>query len=141
MRRTPLGACAEQGRRPATEGSAGALKLLAAPTGPDIEPDGLPSSDYINQLRQRTRENKEKNDREVLEKTVKASLPGGYGPLATAAPVMLADGSFEDVPLALYNRLKDGGKIVKSRTGLDTFVEGFDSKQAAEQQRGWFGLF
>lgn len=147
VRRTPLGACAEvepRAKTAAAAASGSGYRQLPTITSTKIESDGLPTSEYIRGLRERTAQNQDVNAREVLEKTIKASLPGSYGPLAKTAPVMRADGSFEDVKLALFDQLKDAGKLTQTRTGLDTFVKGFDPDRPLQEQvpkSKLFGLF
>ena len=141
VRRTPLGACAEVGTPKAA--AEAPLKTLSAPAGAPSY-DGLPDTDYIQSLRQRTAENAEANARDVQERTVRAGLAGSYGPLASTAPVMTQDGGFVDVALGEYDALKNAGKLQTTKTGLDQFVEGYDpSRPLREQQEGgwFFGLF
>lgn len=146
QRRTALGACAEQskstgGQRGITSpfpDVAAAPKQLTAPEEPE--------SELIKNLLARSEANKEKNAREVQEKTIKNGMDGQFGPFAKNAPVMKADGSFDIIPLAKYDKYKDKKKIVVSKTGLDTWVEGFDyaaaEEEAARKKAGKFlGLF
>ena len=142
-RRTPLGACAEQGVpadsaagvAPGTRPEEAKPRLLAMPEEEE--------SDLVRTLKQRSLENKEKNDREVLEKTLKAGMGGSFGPFANVAPVMRADGSFETVPLAKLDRLRDKGYVVTSATGLDTYAKGYDPDHPPPEKTGggFFGLF
>ena len=135
LRRTPLGACADY----EAGGGGGAAqkpnRIMTAP--PEVGMD----SEVVQRLLQRTADNKEANDRLVLEKTIKAGLGGTYGPFAKEAPVMRTDGSFTAIPLARYDRLKNQNKIkVSTKTGLDYFVPGFDP-DAPEPKQKFLGLF
>ena len=88
----------------------------------------------------RTAENREANEREVREKTVKANLPGVFGPFSSEASIMRADGSFDVVSLRRYDKLKDRGKITQTKTGLDAYVAGFDP-DAPEPKQKFLGIF
>ena len=136
VRRTPLGACAETapgGRDQAAASSGGkALKVLQA------EPEA--ESELVRLLLQKTADNEQKNAQLVKEKTIKAAQAGTFGPFAKDAPIMREDGSFDIVPLAKYDRLKDRGKITKTATGLDAYVKGFDP-DAPEPKSKFLGIF
>ena len=58
-------------------------------------------------------------------------------PLAQQSTILTfgADGSFDIVKLAKYDRLKDKKKIYKTKTGLDAYVPGFDP-DAPEPKNG-----
>lgn len=130
-RRTMLGACAEVGK-PTTD-KAAAPKLL------EVTPE--PESDLVKSLLQKTADNKETNARLVKEKTIKADQGATFGPFAKDAPIMRADGTFDIVPLARYDKLKDKGKLTKTKTGLDTYVPGFDPDAPEPQRQKLFGIF
>jgi hypothetical protein len=134
-RRTLLGACAEGGTGRTVEDDA-PPKLLQAT--PDTFGDDSP---LVQRLLQRTAENAEANDRLVRDKTVKAALPGTYGPFATKAPVQRRDGSFDELPFAKYDRLKDRGFIERSPVGLDRYVEGFDPDAPEPERPKFLGIF
>jgi hypothetical protein len=55
-------------------------------------------------------------------------LGGTFAPWANEAPVMTATGDFELLSIAQLESLKGAGKIMKTKTGLDAFVPGFDLK-------------
>jgi len=131
-RRTPLGACAELAEQ--------TVRQVPEPTIVPSAPAAEPESELVQALLARTEENKEKNDRIVLEKTIAANMPGLYGPLAKVAPVMRADGSFDDVPLKRFDKLRDRKKIVKTATGLNAYAPGFDP-DAPEPRQKLFGIF
>ena len=134
-RRTLLGACGEQEKAaPAAAPAAAPPQLLR------VAPE--PESELIKNLLARTEANKVANDREVLEKTIKAGLPGTFGPLAKTAPVMKADGTFDVIPLYKYDKWKDQKKIVVSKTGLDVWAPGFDLDTVSkEPPKKFLGLF
>jgi hypothetical protein len=138
-RRTLLGACAEQGKSKSVrpiESSVNTAPRTAANT-----PEPIPEGELVQKLLRKTEENKEANAREVLEKTVAASNPGLYGPFAREAPVMRADGSFDSIPISRFEKLKDKGKIVVTRTGLDAYAKGFDPDAAEPKREKFLGLF
>ena len=130
VRRTPLGACAET----APEKNTGAERYKVL----QIEPE--PESDLVRQLLKKSEENAEANAELVKQKTIKAAQPGTFGPFAKDAPIMRQDGSFDVVPLAKYDRLKDKGKLTKTQAGLDVYIKGFDP-DAPEPKQKLFGLF
>ena len=130
VKRTPLGACAETAKEKTT--AAAPLKVLQATPEPE--------SELVKQLLRKTAENADANAELVKQKTIKAAQPGTFGPFAKDAPIMRADGTFDIVPLAKYDRLKDRGKITKTKTGLDTYVKGFDP-DAPEPKEKFLGLF
>ena len=142
LRRTPLGACAEVG---APQRAADVqLNQLKVEDREGVSFDGLPETDYVRMLKQRTEDNAEANAREVLEKTVKSAMPGTYGPFAKVTPVMRPDGTFDDVKLATFDQLKDNGFITVTKTGLNAYSEKYDLKRPLEEQlprKGFFGLF
>lgn len=130
VRRTPMGACAETA--PERDDAAPKLNVL------QVTPE--PESDLVKALLKKTAENADANAETVKQKTIKAAQPGNFGPFAKDAPIMREDGSFDIVPLAKYDRLKDRGKITKTAVGLDTYVKGFDP-DAPEPKQKLFGLF
>lgn len=132
-RRTPLGACAELDTEKVRE-VVEPTSIL--PSAPAAEPE----SELMRELLARTEANKEKNARIVEEKTIAAGLPGNYGPFAKVTPVMRADGSFEDVTLKRFDKLRDKKKIVKTATGLNAYAPGFDP-DAPEPRQKLFGIF
>lgn len=134
VRRTPLGACAEtaRGRDLPKPASPPPMKVLQV--APEAE------SELVRSLLKKTADNAESNAQLVKEKTIKAGQPGVYGPFAKEAPIMRRDGNFDSVPLAKYDRLKDRGKLTKTATGLDVYVEGFDP-DAPEPKQKFLGLF
>ena len=136
QRRTMLGACAEvsKEKRTATTSALLPQRVLQAPA---TEPD----SELVRTLLKRTAENRETNDRLVLEKTIANGMAGTYGPLANTAPIMRKDGSFEVVPLRRYDELKDKGNIYKTATGLDAYVATFDPDAPPPPASKLFGLF
>ena len=115
--RTLLGACKEVAARDrkAERASAARVTTLQAPTEPE--------SELVKRLLERSAANADANARLVKEKTVAAGLSGTYGPFAKAVPIMRADGNFEEISFARYDKLKDKGKIVKTPTGLDACAE------------------
>ena len=98
-------------------------------------------SAIVQSLLKKTADNAEKNAQLVKEKTIKADQGATFGPFAKDAPIMRADGSFDVVPLAKYDRLKDRGKITQTATGLDKYVAGFDPDAPEPQREKIFGLF
>jgi len=70
------------------------------------------------------------NAREVREKTLKNGMAGSFGPFSKEAAVMKADGSFEIVSIFKLEKWKDSGKVVVSKSGLDTWAPGFDAAAA-----------
>ena len=129
-RRTPLGACAEQGVRQVKNGAES-----AAPTSVPENYD----SDLIRTLRERTAANADANAQQVKEITTRNGLGGTFGPFSNEASVMRQDGSFEVISVGRLERLKDAKKVVQNKNGLDTFIEGFDPA-APEKKSGWFGF-
>ena len=97
--------------------------------------------DIVQKLLERTTTNAEANARLVKEKTVAAGMSGTYGPFAKSVPVMRVDGSFDDITFARFDKLKDRGKIVRTRTGLDAYVSGFDPDAPEPKPEKLFGLF
>ena len=97
-------------------------------------------SELIRRLRQKTADNAEVNAREVKEKTLRNGLAGTFGPFSSEAPIMRPDGEFDIVSLERFDRLKDAGKLTVSKTGLDTYIEGFDPKTFGEKKGGFFGF-
>jgi len=132
VKRSPLGACAEFAAPDRSKGTAPLRQLQAEPEE---------QSELIQSLRRRSAENADKNAQEVREKTLAAGMSGTFGPFAKDAPVMRADGSFDIVPLARYDRLKDQKKIVQNKNGLDVYVVGFDPDAKEPERKGFFGLF
>ena len=99
-----------------------------------------PESELVTRLLKRSADNKEANDREVLEKTMKAGMPGTFGPFAKTAPVMRVDGSFDIISIPRLEKLKDRGKITQTKTGLDQYIAGFDP-DAPEPKQKFLGIF
>lgn len=135
--RTLLGACkqVEKAAKPA-----GALNPSAVSTPSSAAMVETEESELVKRLLAKTAQNAEQNARLVKEKTVAAGISGTYGPFASTAPVMRVDGSFDAIPLARFDRLKDKGKIVRTTTGLDAYVSNFDP-DAPEPKSKLFGLF
>ena len=133
--RTPLGAC-KQSVTPTRS-------VPSQPPAPltTLKPAAEPESELVTRLLERSAQNKEANDRLVKEKTLKAGLSGSYGPFATTTPVMRTDGSFDSISFARYDRLKDKGKIVKTKTGLDAYAPDFDPDAPEPKPAKLFGLF
>lgn len=70
----------------------------------------------IAQLKEKSRENKEKNDGIVRQKTLANNLGANYGPFSSKVPILNADGvdyTLLDAPMAM--RLKKAGYIGKDR--------------------------
>ena len=128
VKRTPLGACAEQGK---SAGKAPAPAVLApAPVAAAASEE----SELIRGLLARSAENAEANAREVREKTLKNGLGGQFGPFSKDAPVMKPDGSFEIIRISALERYKDKKWIVKGENGLDGWVQGFDTATAVAEE-------
>ncbi|KAL1527111.1 hypothetical protein AB1Y20_015793 [Prymnesium parvum] len=132
--RTPLGACRREDAAPSQPAGAvsGPPRLLPPPAEEE-------KSALISSLLEKSAANAEKNARLVKETTLKNALGGTFGPFAKDAPIMKADGTFDIVPLARYDRLKDAGKITQSVGGLDMYVSGFDPS-TFQEKRGLFGF-
>jgi len=146
-KRTLLGACQEVGAATAgPSGDASPMQLSQRAPGSvrslPVDPAGdiTTDSEIVRKLLQRTADNAEANAREVKEKTIKANEGATFGPFAKDAPIMRADGNFDVVPLAKYDRLKNKGVLTKTKTGLDTYVAGFDP-DAPEAPTKLFGIF
>lgn len=135
-KRSLLGSCQDFGA-PSTPGAQPpvAFKQLQQ------QPDPAMDSAIVQSLLKKTADNAEKNAQLVKEKTIKADQGATFGPFAKDAPIMRADGSFDVVPLAKYDRLKDRGKITQTATGLDKYVAGFDPDAPEPQREKIFGLF
>lgn len=124
--RTMLGACKEV---------AGPRAVAPPATFSTLQATGEPESELVKRLLERSAVNAEANARLVKEKTVAAGLSGVYGPFAKAVPVMRADGNFEEISFARYDKLKDKGKIVRTATGLDACEEPDCRSSRALQRR------
>jgi len=140
VKRTPLGACAEQGK---STGKAAPPAVLAPTPVATAAPE---ESELIRGLLARSAENAEANEREVREKTLKNGLGGQFGPFSKDAPVMKPDGSFEIIRISALERYKDKKWIIKGENGLDGWVTGFDAAAAvaaeAKQEKSKFlGIF
>lgn len=132
--RTLLGACkANQAAVKSKPTAAVPLKTLSLPPEPE--------SDLVKKLLEKSAQNADANAQLVKEKTVAAGLSGSYGPFANTIPVMRTDGSFQDISFPRFDRLKDKGKIYKTKTGLDAYVEGFDPDAPEPKQQKMFGIF
>lgn len=137
-KRTPLGACSEQGAM--VDKVKPEEAKATAPGGALMAPEDYESSELIRRLRQKTADNAEANAREVKEKTLKNGLAGTFGPFSSEAPIMRPDGEFDIVSLERFDRLKDAGKLTVSKTGLDTYIEGFDPTTFGAKKGGFFGF-
>ena len=139
-RRTPLGACADT----APMGSPEAEKVLNRDTGAvpmrvlQAEPEA--ESDLVKSLLKKSAENAEANAQLVKEKTIRANQYGQFGPFSSETQIMRQDGSFDIVSIKRFDKLKDRGKLTKTKTGLDIYVKGFDP-DAPEPKEKLFGLF
>ena len=136
--RTPLGACKDTAKAKSGDAGAQRYEVLTESRVPGFVAEE--QSDLVTNLLQKSADNKDANDRLVLEKTIKAGQPGQYGPFASKAPVMRQDGSFDVVSLRRFDQLKDRGKLTKSASGLDVYVKGFDP-DAPEPKSKLFGIF
>lgn len=122
VRRTALGACAEQGTGTALAPAApagpanGGLRIIDATASRSAGGDA-DESDYIRMLRKRSEENAEQNAAFVREKTLANGMGGAFGPFSKSAAVMRADGSIMILPVGKYERLKDRGFIVVAPSG------------------------
>lgn len=131
VRRTALGACAEQGTRAAAP--------VAEPAAPTSVPENY-ESELIARLREKTAANAEANALQVRELTLRNGMAGTFGPFSSEVSVMRRDGSFDVISVARFDRLKDAKKIVTNKNGLATFVEGFDPEAPEKKSGGWFGF-
>lgn len=140
-RRTLLGACKEEGRGGSSGGgSDGGAEAVPAPkvlSAATAEPE----SELVQKLLARTKENADENARVVREKTLAAGMSGSYGPLATSVPVMRTDGSFDEISFSRFDKLKDRGNIVRSKTGLDVYIKGFNPDTPEPKQEKLLGIF
>lgn len=141
-----MGACQEVGKPTRAADAApmqlsqrepGSVRALPADPAGDITTE----SEIVKRLLQQTADNAEANARLVKEKTIKANEGAQFGPFAKDAPIMRADGSFDAVPLAKFDRLKDKGKLTKTKTGLDRYVDGFDPDAPEPKQPKFLGIF
>ena len=138
VRRTALGACAEQGGSAGTSTTApGSRRVVESSPAKEIEPE----SDLIRELRQRSAANAAINEELVREKTRANGLPGGFGPFSSSTAVMGNDGSMVVLKRGRYENLKDKGKIYKSASGLEKFVDGFDPAAPEPARQKFLGLF
>ena len=103
--------------------------------------DPADDSEIMKKLLQRTADNAEANTRLVKEKSIKADEGATFGPFAKNAPIMRQDGSFDVVPLARYDRLKDKGKLTKTKTDLDMYIPGFDPDAPEPKESKFLGIF
>ena len=131
VERTPLGACREYGAVPGAP---------AKPPAERVDPSALSSakdvrlrcegtcpedSELIQYLKKKSEANKEANDRELLEKTVKANLAGTFGPFSSEGAVMKPNGEFDILPKNVIEKLRDRKYVVTTKTGLDAWKDGF----------------
>jgi len=118
IKRTPLGACAEQGGvttvAPAP-GASGGMRIVDATASRTAEA-GPAESDYIQKLRERSEANAEVNAAFVREKTLANGMGAAFGPFSSNTAVMRADGTIMIIPIGKFDRLKDRGFIVASPT-------------------------
>ena len=131
VERTPLGACREYGAVPGAPakppvervdpsqlGGAKDVRLRCEGTCPE-------DSELIQYLKKKSDINREANDRETMEKTVKANLAGTFGPFSSEGAVMKENGEFDILPKNAIEKLRDRGYVVTSKTGLDAWKPGF----------------
>jgi len=104
-------------------------------------PEDYSDNQLVQSLLKRSEDNAAANKRLVDEKTVKAGLPGVYGPFANTVPIMRGDGSFDSVSFSRYDKLKDRGKLAKSSTGLDVYIPGFDPDAPEPEREKFLGIF
>ena len=131
VRRTALGACAEQGAAPPGE-----EQQAAAPAPPArvVMPQEEAESELVRTLRKRTAENAAANAREVQLRTLTNGMGAQFGPFSSDAPILKPNGDFDVVSVSTLEALKGRGVIVKRR-GLDAYADGFDPATTDELLR------
>ena len=130
VRRTPLGACAEQGAAPPSEAAAPPEPAATRLAVPQEEAE----SELVRTLRQRTADNAAANARDVQLRTLSNGIGAQFGPFSSKAPVLRADGEFDVISVSTLEALK-GRDLVVKRRGLDAYADGFDPARTDEVLR------